>query len=400
MENQSKELATITGSDGQWSELVHEGQTFPVLAKEFWTSRQRQASSLHEISYRACFKPQLPRFFIERLTAPGDLVYDPFGGRGTTAVEAALLGRSVISNDVNPLGQMLASPRLAPPSPKEIMARLAQIPKYSDEQCSLGMFYHPVTEGEIRAMRQWFLDRQKTNSFDDVDAWVRMVATNRMTGHSPGFFSVYTLPPNQAVSREKQMELNRKRNQAPEYRGTHALIIKKSKQLLNGINDAEHKNLAAASKNALFLTSDARNAPGIQSNSVSLIVTSPPFLDVIQYKNDNWLRCWFCGLDADSVGKNITMATTLGAWSEVMGDVLKELYRITKPGGHVAFEVGEIKRGSIKLEETILPIGLNAGFSPLGIIINSQVFTKTANIWGVDNNSKGTNSNRIVLFKK
>src|SRR5438270_11507136 len=40
----------------------------PTFVNEFWTSRQCQAHSLHEISYRACFKPQLPRFLIERLT--------------------------------------------------------------------------------------------------------------------------------------------------------------------------------------------------------------------------------------------------------------------------------------------------------------------------------------------
>src|ERR1043165_5097628 len=60
----------------------------PTFVNEFWTARQRQASSLHEISYRACFKPQLPRFFIERLTASGDRIYDPFMGRGTTPIEA------------------------------------------------------------------------------------------------------------------------------------------------------------------------------------------------------------------------------------------------------------------------------------------------------------------------
>ena len=42
----------------------------PTFVNEFWTAKQRQASSLHEVSYRACFKPQLPRFFIERLTEP------------------------------------------------------------------------------------------------------------------------------------------------------------------------------------------------------------------------------------------------------------------------------------------------------------------------------------------
>src|SRR5437867_6272118 len=64
-----------------------------TFVNEFWTSRQRAAHSIHEISYRACFKPQLPRFFIERLTRIGSIVYDPFMGRGTTLLEAALLGR-------------------------------------------------------------------------------------------------------------------------------------------------------------------------------------------------------------------------------------------------------------------------------------------------------------------
>src|SRR5690242_14789467 len=75
----------------------------PTYVNEFWTAKQRQAHSLHEISYRACFKPQLPRFFIERLTREGEIVYDPFMGRGTTLLEAALLGRVPYGCDVNPL---------------------------------------------------------------------------------------------------------------------------------------------------------------------------------------------------------------------------------------------------------------------------------------------------------
>src|SRR6266571_9324404 len=86
----------------------------PVFINEFWTSKQRAASSLHEISYRACFKPQLPRFFIDRLTAENDTVYDPFLGRGTTLLEAALLGRVACGCDVNPLSAVLIQPRLRP----------------------------------------------------------------------------------------------------------------------------------------------------------------------------------------------------------------------------------------------------------------------------------------------
>ena len=83
------------------------------LVNEFWTAKQRQAHAIHEISYRACFKPQLPEFFISRLTEPGESVHDPYMGRGTTPVQAALMGRKPIGNDVNPLSVLLTRPRLA-----------------------------------------------------------------------------------------------------------------------------------------------------------------------------------------------------------------------------------------------------------------------------------------------
>src|SRR5205809_636388 len=96
----------------------------PTYVNEFWTAKQRAANRLHEISYRACFKPQLPRFFIERLTEPGERVYDPFMGRGTTLVEAALLGRVPLGCDANPLSVVLARPRLHPPTLEQIEQRL------------------------------------------------------------------------------------------------------------------------------------------------------------------------------------------------------------------------------------------------------------------------------------
>ncbi len=397
-------LAAFTSDSGIPTQIEPLDPAEPAIRKytnEFWTSRQRQASSIHEISYRACFKPQLPRFFINLLTKKGDIVYDPFSGRGTTVIEAGLLGRNAIANDTNPLSRIMTEPRFFPPDYQAVEKRLASIPREcGTADIDLSMFYHPDTEKEIITLRQYLLARHTASRDDMIDRWIAMVATNRLTGHSSGFFSVYTLPPNQAVSQLSQQRINIKRNQVPEYRDTHRIILNKTKSLLRNVTSDEQKYLNHAGKNARLMTGDSRATPEIPADSVQLTVTSPPFLDIVQYKDDNWLRCWFNGLDDKEIGKRITMARTVVTWSEVMGAVFKELYRITSPGGYVAFEVGEVRKRSIRLEEHVVPLGISAGFVCECVLINQQKFTKTSNIWGVDNMASGTNTNRIVIFRK
>lgn len=379
-----------------------DGVEFERIQGEFWTSAQRQASNLHEVSYRACFKPQLPAFFIDRFAEPGDLVYDPFSGRGTTAIEAAMSGCKVVANDINPLSTYLTKPRLAVPELSEIQDRLLNIPRTSEveSELDLSMFYERDTLREIVALREYQLQKEHSGENDAVDDWIRMVATNRLTGHSPGFFSVYSMPPNQAVSPASQIKINLRRNQTPEYRDTHSLIMKKSRQLQKGLTAQHLSNLRAASASAVLLNSDASETPEIADNSVQLIVTSPPFLDVVQYSDDNWLRGWFNGIDMRRVSEKMTMARTLEQWNEKMSHVFDELFRIIKPDGFIAFEVGEVRNGKVKLEDAVTPLGIESGFRCLGVLINSQIFTKTSNIWGISNNDRGTNSNRIVVFQK
>lgn len=151
---------------------------------------------------------------------------------------------------------------------------------------------------------------------------------------------------------------------------------------------------------ALCLNKDASSTEKIPDSCVSLIVTSPPFLDVIDYAGDNWLRCWFNDIDIDSVQEKITVTNKLDKWEQFMRSVFNELFRVVKPKGFIAFEVGEVRKGKIRLEESIVPIGIQAGFEVLAVIINKQQFTKTSNIWGISNNTKGTNTNRIVLLRK
>ena len=365
----------------------------PYYINEFWTARQRQAHRIHEVSYRACFKPQLPAFFIDRLSQPGEIVYDPFMGRGTTPVEAALHGRVPYGNDTNPLSRAFTEPRINPPTLSQVQQRLAEIPweQFTTiENEDLLIFYHPAVLAHIEGLRAWLIKREKSGILDQIDRWIRMVAINRLTGHSSGFFSVYTLPPNQAVTVERQQKINEKREQTPPLRDVVKIIEKKSRSLLShGPAQADH---------SLFLTRQSHETPEISDGTVSLTITSPPFLDIVNYESDNWLRCWFLGVDPTTV--QISKHRTVEGWQDFIASTLEELARITRPGGHIAFEVGEVRNGTVRLEEHVIAAAEGLPLTTQGVMINQQDFTKTSNCWGVSNNTSGTNSNRIVILRR
>ena len=389
--------ATVFNEISNFSEFGTRTQTeriddVPYFINEFWTARQRQANRIHEISYRACFKPQLPAFFINRMTAPNDVVYDPFMGRGTTPIESTLRGRIPYGNDINPVSIALTEPRVNPPEIFEVAQRLGEIPwtefkGFSNDE--LLVFYHPDTLAKIEGLRSWLLQREQDRTMDLVDKWLRMIAVNRLTGHSSGFFSVYTMPPNQAVSLKSQRRINERKKQSPGVRDVQALIWKKSKSLLS--------QQVSRAKHYLFTNEMSHQTSQIPDSSVDLVVTSPPFLDVVDYETDNWLRGWFIGIEPETV--DITMANNIDAWRDFIHETLVELSRVVRNDGYVAFEVGEVRSATVRLEQEVIAATEQTPFEILGVMVNQQNFTKTANCWGVDNNNLGTNSNRIVILR-
>ncbi len=382
-----KNIAVTRYSFGKTKVAIHEG--------EFWTSKQRDGHSIHEVSYRACYKPQLPGYFIARHAAPGRVVFDPFLGRGTTLIEARLHGCRTIGSDVNPLSIRLALPRLRPPTLEQVKDRISSVALSSTETEPDGLleFFHPDTLQEIQGWKAYFQQRRELGLLDGVDEWIEMVAANRLTGHSSGFFSVYTLPPNQAVSVDRQKKINAKLKQRPEYRNTRLLILKKTRSLLrDDLPDGFSNHLPK-----LFQAS-ADAVPQVASNSVDLVITSPPFLDEVDYLQDNWMRMWFCRVTLEK--SSLWQLRSIPEWTARMEDSLRELRRILKIGGVIAFEVGEVRKGTVRLELEIVSAGIRAGLVPEKVIINSQSFAKTSNCWGVDNNKRGTNSNRVVVFRK
>jgi hypothetical protein len=267
------------------------------------------------------------------------------------------------------------------------------LPPAAEIDEGLLIFYHPRTLADITRLRTHFMTSAGDPAADPTDDWIRMVCLNRLTGHSSGFFSVYTLPPNQAVSLERQRKINLQRAQVPPERDVFALIQKKSRALLK-----DQMPLGFLHGTARMLTGPAEGTPEIPDGGVDLIVTSPPFLDVVDYPADNWLRCWFAGIAAQDVPT--ALHRSLEDWQRFVGRCFAEFVRILRPGGVIAFEVGEVRGGKIALEQAVLRAARELPLNPLAVVINSQAFTKTAQCWGVDNNRKGTNSNRIVVFER
>lgn len=361
----------------------------------FWSCQQRACHSLQEISYRACFRPQLPAYFIKQFCHEDSAVYDPFMGRGTTLIEAQLHGCRAIGNDSNPLSKVLVKPRLNPPDLLDIRQRIAAF-NFSEVEIDderLLAFFHINTLKEIYNWKDYFWAKQIAKEFDAIDEWLQMVVCNRLTGHSNGFFSVYTLPPNQTASVVAQNRINNKYNQQPEYRDTKALIYKKSKQLLADTIPYHYRR-----NDAILFTESADNTLYMDDASVDLVVTSPPFLDTVNYIQDNWMRMWFCDIDVDT--SKIWQLRSLEEWTKRMTATFFELCRLLHPDGRIVFELGEVRKQTIMLDEAIIESAKPAGLIPERTLINDTPFTKTANCWGVDNNEKGTNSNRIVVLRK
>lgn len=370
-----------------------------IESGEFWTSQQRQSHSLHYvISYRAAFKPELPEYFIKRfLRKKKQTVFDPFGGRGTTILQANLDGHFGIHNDINPISLFLGRSKKTIP-PIEKMEKLLsgldlkKIKELDEREEDLLNFYHPETLRELQNLKMLAQgdDSPEMN-------YICLTALSRLHGHSNGFFSVYTFP-QISIPPSAQKKNNLKRNQVPDYREIKPRILKKMKSdLRDPLPPFYHE---FSSRNS-YTGNPSTSLGDIETEIVDLIVTSPPFLDKVDYKMDNWLKGWFLGLQVSQLG-DVSILSDPVLWKNFIQKTLKECHRVMKKGSYLVMEVGDVfHRGRmVNLDEIVIDASVESGLEWFKTIINQQKFTKLSNCWNVSNNVKGTNSNRCVVLYK
>lgn len=237
-----------------------------------------------------------PETFVRKhlvLGSDDGVVFDPFCGRGTTPFEALRYGREAIGCDINPVAYCISAAKCNAPLLSKLHRRIEEIS--FNEEChdypnENGEFFrrcfHSKTLEQILRVRR---DLDWKNS--PIDRFIAALALGALHGEShksPLYFSnrmprTISTKPRYSVKWWDRHELY------PPQRDVFKILH----ELADYRYHSEPPELSADIKNI-----DARNS-GKAFNSyrgrVSLIITSPPYLDTTNFTEDQWLRLWFLG---------------------------------------------------------------------------------------------------------
>lgn len=364
----------------------------PYYRGKFW-SDAGSTPNIHQLSYRACFKPALVSYLIERFSSPGDIVYDPFAGRGTVPVEATHLKRRAAWSDVNPVSFVYTLPRIKVPSYYDVMAAFDAIdlkqPMLTSDHDPLLQFFHPSTLNELLNIRHVCLQHIASESLPHI--CILMLLASRLHGNSDGYLSTYTMPASQAVSVNRQEKINEKYIHTPTYRSARKVLDGKYKLLYRNTGAGDH---CCAEPEYHIGSADSVNL----DCRPNLIITSPPFIDEVDYKGDNWLRCWLLGVESKDLP--IWQTRSVEAWRTQMTGVLFNLHKNSADDAILCWETGEVRQGTIDLALHSAAAAHSAGWKVLCCLIHEVEFSKVSATYGVSSNEKGTNTNRVLIAHK
>src|SRR5689334_23953235 len=118
-------------------------------------------------SYLGTFPAALARSLITMLTDEGDVVVDPFSGRGTTLLECRLTGRKALASDLNPIAIALTRAKNASTSLGRVLKRVRELeagydpllyePEAQVEWDDIRLIFHLKTLAELCYLRRKLL---------------------------------------------------------------------------------------------------------------------------------------------------------------------------------------------------------------------------------------------------
>lgn len=347
----------------------------------------------------AMFPPTLPHFFIQWLSEPGDVVYDPFSGRGTTVLEARLQGRIGLGSDLNPLAVVLSGSKADPPTQGQLQRRLAELGKHLEtrdingEPEQITMLFDPDTLGQL----VWI--KEQLDLTDRVDrflmaALLGILHLNASADGTPRGLTV-SMPNTFAMSP----------GYVRKYVAENALVAP-NKNVVEALKSRlEHVELPDAklprgrvwSQDA---TASIRGWPSSVPHA-KLIFTSPPYLQVIRYGKFNWIRLWLLDRAPKNVDDKLYTSSSLDRYVDFMKRVISSLRPRLREDGYVGLVVGDVRRGNdhLNLAEVVVERCLDRSDLRLVGVIEDQVPVKhkVTRIWK-GSRGRATKVDRIVLL--
>ena len=345
----------------------------------------------------AMFPPSIPRYFIEKYSKKGDLVLDPFSGRGTSVLEACLSGRIGIGNDKNPLAFVLTSAKMNVPTKVDVLERLQFLrQEFKEQKFSLAsedknikmIFSAPTLKQLV------FLKRNLKWGFDPVDTFITALVLGAIHGGSKGYLSLQ-MPNTFSMSPGYVKRYIEEHNLKKPNRDVFKILENKLDRIYT-----EQKIRGIAFCN------DARNLESIPDGSIDLILTSPPYTRTISYGKYNWIRLWFLGKDFKEIDRSLFSSQSLEKYTLFMKEFLIECKRLINPKGTIVIIVGDVKhkeKGILNLAEIVW----KDCAEPLGFVKVEEIYEdilasdkKVSRIWGNKRNNVIVKSDRFLVIQK
>jgi hypothetical protein len=413
----------------------------PGLAIEpEWKAQPRLwGHTLHPMcSYLASFPAALVHAFVARYSRPGDVVLDPFSGRGTAPVQAAAEGRIGVGNDLNPLAHILTAAKLEPASPAEARTRLAalrlawaaesagwidlaeraiarpgdpsaQVPATGSEggpgagrenvPQEVAIAFHPRTLGQL------LLVRSRLRLDDRTDRFLAASLAGILHGKTPAYLS--TIMPNtfSMAPRYVRTFVRETGYQPPEREVFDLLSAKLDRLYRQPLPSTAGVALLGDARTAGRRARVALRTRGLPDRA-RLIVTSPPYLRVLKYGYYNWLRTWLLGFDARAIDAELDDAHQREPYLAFLRDVLVDLRPALTDDGIAVVVIGDVETDRGKPSDAGLRLAERAweeaaypaGYRLAGLVQDEVAANrKMTRLWG-DEAGRATKTDRILVL--
>jgi len=394
--------------------------TSSFLLKDSWRKNPRNwGHPMHSMASRSgSFPPALADYFINNFSKVGDLILDPYSGKGTAPYQACLLDRIGIGVDVTPEAYMLTGAKVHTVKHDEAIDYLKSIKfgisktNIKDVDPNVKIFFSTKTLAQILVIKERLLEDlefepgkinyeegnvshyAKTKKAQLAQYWFGILV-GILHGSSTSSLSLpcshsFSMAPSYTKKYAKEHNLKK-----PD-RNVKQCMIEKSYYL-------QSAGIARVSGKAYL--GKAQELPKSWEEKFDLIITSPPYFTAQSYAWDNWLREWLLGFDFKDVRKQTTQTASYEKYSFAMFEFLKEAHRVLKPGKRAFVIVGDVNKKSgeekiiIRTSNVITTEAKKAGFE-VDLIINDDIPpTKRYNSSFLSTN-QGLQIDRIVCLRK